>query len=95
MLHSRLAHRTIGGETIFLLIHWSGDTMNTVQETAKQSLQEIGEHTRSMISDPKVLPYYVLAAGAIATSIGLYFAGRKLSRCFLRFGLQPFSRWRS
>ena len=74
-------------ETIFLLIYWSGDSMNTVQETTRQSLQEIGEHTRSMISDPKVLPYYVLAGGAIATSIGLYFAGRKHESLF--FALWP------
>jgi hypothetical protein len=64
-----------------------GDSMNTVQETTRQSLQEIGEHTRSMISDPKVLPYYVLAGGAIATSIGLYFAGRKHESLF--FALWP------
>jgi hypothetical protein len=82
MLHSRLADRTIGGETIFLLIHWSSDTLNTVQEIARQSLQEIREHTRSMISDPRALPYYVLAAGAIVTSIGLYFAGRKHESLF-------------
>jgi hypothetical protein len=61
--------------------------MNTVQETAKQSLQEIGEHTRSMVSDPKVLPYYVLAGSAIATSIGLYFADRKHESLF--FALWP------
>jgi hypothetical protein len=87
MLHSRLADRTIGGETIFLLIHWSSDTLNTVQEIARQSLQEIREHTRSMISDPRALPYYVLAAGAIVTSIGLYFAGRKHESLF--FALWP------
>jgi hypothetical protein len=61
--------------------------MSTVQETARQSLQEIGEHASSTISDPKVLPYYAFAAGAIATSIGLYFAGKKHESLF--FALWP------
>lgn len=61
--------------------------MNTVQETARQSLEEIGQHARSTISDPKVLPYYAFAAGAIATSIGLYFAGKKHESLF--FALWP------
>jgi len=61
--------------------------VNTVQETARQSLDEIGQHARSTISDPKVLPYYAFAAGAIATSIGLYFAGKKHESLF--FALWP------
>jgi hypothetical protein len=60
--------------------------MNTAQETVRQSLEEVGQHTR-MISDPKLLPYYAFAAGAIATSMGLYFAGRKHESLF--FSLWP------
>jgi hypothetical protein len=61
--------------------------MNSTQETAKQGLREIGEHARSALSDPKVAPYYAFAAGAIATSMGLYFAGKKHESLF--FALWP------
>ena len=61
--------------------------MNTTQEAAKEGFREVTEHARSALSDPKVMPYYAFAAGAIATSMGLYFAGKKHESLF--FALWP------
>jgi hypothetical protein len=61
--------------------------MTTTQETAKEGFREITEHARSAFSDPTVMPYYAFAAGAVATSIGLYFAGKKHESLF--FALWP------
>ena len=59
--------------------------MNTTQEAAKEGFREVTEHARSALSDPKVMPYYAFAA--IATSMGLYFAGKKHESLF--FALWP------
>jgi hypothetical protein len=75
-----------GKETIWLAAPL-GDDMNATQETAKQGIREISEHARTALSDPQVMPYYAFAAGAIATSMGLYFAGKKHESLF--FALWP------
>jgi hypothetical protein len=61
--------------------------MNSAQDTVSKSFQEISEHAVSAFTDPKVMPYYVFATATIASSIGLFFAGRRQESLFV--GLWP------
>ena len=61
--------------------------MNSAQDAVNQGLQEIGEHAVSAFTDPKVAPYYIFAAATIASSIGLFVAGKRHEALFV--GLWP------
>jgi hypothetical protein len=61
--------------------------MNSAQDTVNKSLQEISEHAVSAFTDPKVMPYYMFAMATIATSVGLFIAGKRHESLFV--GLWP------
>ena len=61
--------------------------MNSAQDAVTKGFQEISEHAVSAFTDPKVMPYYIFAAATIASSIGLFVAGRRQESLFV--GLWP------
>lgn len=61
--------------------------MNSAQQAVTKGFQEIGEHAVSAFTDPRIMPYYVFAAATIASSIGLFVAGRRQESLFV--GLWP------
>ena len=61
--------------------------MSSAQDTVTKGFHEISEHAVSAFTDPEVMPYYVFAAATIASSIGLFVAGRRQEALFV--GLWP------
>lgn len=57
--------------------------MNSTQETLNKSVQELGGHVRAMFTDPGSVPYFAFAGAVIASSIGLYLAGKRHEALFL------------
>jgi hypothetical protein len=61
--------------------------MASTQDAISQGVRELGEHARSAFTEPSVTPYYLLAGGAIAASIGFLAANKRDLALF--FGLWP------
>jgi hypothetical protein len=61
--------------------------MASTTDAVSQSVRELGEHAKTAFTNTSVTPYYVMAGGAMAASLGLFAAGRREMALFV--GLWP------
>ncbi|MGH7988077.1 MAG: hypothetical protein ACREQX_17570 [Candidatus Binataceae bacterium] len=63
--------------------------MASATEAVSQSVRELGEHAKTAFTDTKLMPYYIMAGGAMAASLGLFISKRRELALFV--GMWPTS----
>ncbi|MGH8012761.1 MAG: hypothetical protein ACREQ4_09710 [Candidatus Binataceae bacterium] len=61
--------------------------MTSTKEAVYQSIRELGEHAKTAFTNTSVTPYYILAGGAMAASLGLFVAKERQLALFV--GMWP------